>query len=500
MNSCSTGHLATSELVDLSLQAVANQENYGSVAQLSRQYNVHRRVVYAIRASAFACLAKAFSTPKASTTVNVTAGHVARCVIVLYMVGRCSIWSIVGMLPILLPGVKGCGFGTVQRLLVEAALKAQLFNSRMDLGGVKAIALDEMFSQGDPVLATIDLDTSLIVQLERRDQRTTEDWRQVLTSCKHQGLNPDVAVRDGGAAIAAGLAAVFPDVEQRDDNLHAQMGVTKVMRKVENRAYTLISRIDKTKRHLAKAEDQANSRPLRVAKLKADLLKATKHCDRLMTEHEELTRLWHRLRAALELVDVANNKLRDSREMQQELGAVATTLSSSKRGDSRKAGHYIKRRLKGLTSHADSVHAELEPLAEEFGQEAVVSAMVVLHLTERMKRWRTSSAKRERLAQLKAALAALKATGRDDEVPAAVHPVFYRRHRASSAIESMNAALRPHLIIRKRVTDGFLHLFQAYSNLRVRRWGRFKSTSAWGLLMGQPAGDWLTHLGYPPAH
>jgi len=64
----------------------------------------------------------------------------------------------------------------------------------------------------------------------------------------------------------------------------------------------------------------------------------------------------------------------------------------------------------------------------------------------------------------------------------------------------MNAALRPHLMIRKRVTDGFLHLFQTYSNLRVRRWGRFKSTSAWGLLMAQPAGDWLTHLGYPPAH
>ncbi len=140
----------------------------------------------------------------------------------------------------------------------------------------------------------------------------------MLASCKRQGLNPAVAVRDGGAATAAGLARLFPEAEQR--------------------------------------------------------------------------------------------------------------------GDSRNAGQYIERRLKGLTSYADRVHAELELLAEEFGQEAVVSAMVVLHLAGRMKRWRTSSAKRERLEQLKTARAALEATGRGDDVLSAVHPVFYRRHRASTSM------------------------------------------------------------------
>ena len=41
-----------------------------------------------------------------------------------------------------------------------------------------------------------------------------------------------------------------------------------------------------------------------------------------------------------------------------------------------------------------------------------------------------------------------------------------QRHRASSAIEGFNAALRPYLYVHKGVTQGFLELFRAYFNLR----------------------------------
>ena len=41
-------------------------------------------------------------------------------------------------------------YGTIQQMLVE-------FNAQVSLGGVEAGALDEMFSQGEPVLAGVDL-------------------------------------------------------------------------------------------------------------------------------------------------------------------------------------------------------------------------------------------------------------------------------------------------------------------------------------------------------
>ena len=67
------------------------------------------------------------------------------------------------------------------------------------------------------------------------------------------------------------------------------------------------------------------------------------------------------------------------------------------------------------------------------------------------------------------------------------------------AIEGFNAALRPFLYVHKGVTQGFLDLFRAYYNLRTRRWGRLKGTSAHQCLTGQTARDGLMLLGFPPS-
>ena len=93
-----------------------------------------------------------------------------------------------------------------------------------------------------------------------------------------------------------------------------------------------------------------------------------------------------------------------------------------------------------------------------------------------------------------------------DDAPAifqAVDLAMQKRHRASSAIEGFNAALRPFLYVHKGVTQGFLQLFQAHYNLRVRRWGRHKGTSAYEVVTGTRVDDWLAMLGYPasvPVH
>ena len=81
----------------------------------------------------------------------------------------------------------------------------------------------------------------------------------------------------------------------------------------------------------------------------------------------------------------------------------------------------------------------------------------------------------------------------------AVEAVLHQRHRASSAIEGFNAALRPYLYVHKGATQGFLDLFRAWFNLRTRRWGRHKGTSAHECLSGERVHDWLTLLGYPPS-
>lgn len=122
-------------------------------------------------------------------------------------------------------------------------------------------------------------------------------------------------------------------------------------------------------------------------------------------------------------------------------------------------------------------------------------------LAERARRCRNRAQREATQRHLAAAYVRIRQAGFSAEAVgqllAEVGVLLQRAHRASSAVESVNAALRTHLTIRKRTTAAFLQMYMAYANLRKRRWGCFKGTSAWGLLHGEPASDWMAQLGYP---
>jgi hypothetical protein len=54
-------------------------------------------------------------------------------------------------------------YGRIQSIAAEAEERAARFNAKGDLSGVRAGALDEMFSQGEPVLGGVDLDHGYFV-------------------------------------------------------------------------------------------------------------------------------------------------------------------------------------------------------------------------------------------------------------------------------------------------------------------------------------------------
>ena len=80
-----------------------------------------------------------------------------------------------------------------------------------------------------------------------------------------------------------------------------------------------------------------------------------------------------------------------------------------------------------------------------------------------------------------------------------IKALLEKRYRASSAIEGFNSVLRPYLYLRKGVSQNFLELFKAWYNLRIRRQGRYRGTSAHECISGQKVDDWLSMIGYPPS-
>ena len=67
----------------------------------------------------------------------------------------------------------------------------------MELSGIESAALDEMFSQGEPVLAGVDLDHDYLFGLKLSQMRDAQAWAGLLEAGKAQGLSLSVVVSPG---------------------------------------------------------------------------------------------------------------------------------------------------------------------------------------------------------------------------------------------------------------------------------------------------------------
>ena len=208
------------------------------------------------------------------------------------------------------------------------------------------------------------------------------------------------------------------------------------------------------------------------------------------------------LRGALECVDLHTGELLRPEHVQALIEGVALRIESLGVGECAKLAKYLRNRAPGLALAQKSVLPRLEALAEPWSAQAVSLACICWYLVRALPQascarpvsCAVSSSARRLRGHCKTSSAAASASLLD-----AIEAVLHQRHRASSAIEGFNAALRPYLYVHKGATQGFLDLFRAWFNLRTRRWGRHKGTSAHECLTGQRVHDWLTLLGCPPS-
>ena len=300
--------LTTSQKIECAATAVARQHEHGAKTALSEAYEISRPTVYAVGATAEAVLRSHFEAPLlggAGVEVRVDDAQLRRAVVALRVLAPNAIRPIEDLLPLLYPGVK-VSYGTIQAMLVEAEGRAARFNAQGSLEGVQAGALDELFSQGEPVLAGVDLDSGYLFGLSRSATRDGEAWAGVLREGQRQGLSLSVVVKDAARGIAAGVAEVFPDAEQRDDCFHVLYEMNRVRGRLERRAYAAIEREGEALGRLGKirARDKTHRR-----KAKCALRKARRQCAEAIDRFDAFEAARDTLRGALECVDVASGEL-----------------------------------------------------------------------------------------------------------------------------------------------------------------------------------------------
>jgi len=497
--------LPPSSAIDLAVSALAEQGRYGVVSTLARKHDVSRRTVYQLRGQANEALTSAFAAarieaPRGGFTWTLTKADIERTIVALRVVTPSSIRDIVAMLPI----VYGFSwsYGKVWSVLQRAEQQARAFLKLVDLAGVETVALDEMFSQGRPVFAGIDLDTKYLFQLEVRERRTGEAWAESLGLLRdEQGLTPKRVVKDAGSGLARGVQLCWTGIEERDDLFHAVYMMGKEAYHLERRAYAAIDKEEEMLRVRERAEDKTETETER-RRIGQHLRKARKNAARAIDRYDAFEAARQEARRVLDLTDPGSGRLRTSVEVVDVLTRVGDQMKALG-GRVGKVGRYLRNRAPGLGRYLDALGERLRAVTSEAGGPEAVEAMLRAYQASLdAGRGGSEAVRKRQKKELRAAtLNLLAATGQDPEhlrqVVAAVVPELTQRHRASSAIENLNSVLRPYLVVQKHAEQGFLDLFRFFWNAREREWGRGKGTSAYEQLTGVRVDDWLTLLGFP---
>ena len=486
--------------IPLVLAALTGQGDYGVVTQLAREHEVTRQRVYRLRDRGQAALeAEFFPVESYGLALQVTEADIERTIVSLRVVTPASLRDIEDVLPEIF-GVHW-SYGHIQQVVVQAEERARAWLSGLDLSAIDHVALDEMFSQGAPVLGGIDLDSGLLFALEGSPTRSGAEWGELLGALRHdQNLHPDVVVKDAGSGLASGVQRAWPGIEERDDLFHAVYELGKVATLLENKAYQTMQRIETLREDRGRARKEKKRRSLgqQIRLAEAALVRRIDRYDRFEVLRREAGQ-W------LQLTERGQGRLREPAAVTSALQRIAQQMKAIGTERIEKVATYLYNRSQGLTLYLSSLKTRLDAVSEDVGGEAVVDAVVRfwqarLEVEQGGPFWD----RRARQTELDQASQHLVEqvwpdVPRLNKAIQAVLPVLEERHRASSAIENLNSVLRPYLVVQKGVNQGFLDLFRFYWNTRKRRWGRHKGTSAVEVLQGQEHEHWLTLLGYPPS-
>lgn len=476
------------------LLKTADCQAFGDITRIAEQFELSRKTIYKVRDFVLGGLRDLLVQPDHALKIQVDDAQIKRTIVALTITAPNSIRAIEDLIPIIYPGVTR-SFGYIQGLQIEAQHNAEAFNRLVDLSRIFSIAIDEVFCQNNPVLVAIDLDYGFLTSLSLETHRDGPTWGRVLGEGKDKGMMPWHIVKDGATGMTKAVNDIFPDAEQRDDVFHALYIALKAVTKTEKRAYRLIDQEGSLIKALQKAKED-NIEALEEA-LKLMIVK----CDKGIARYEHAQSALRHLHQALRCVHTKVIDLMSPDAAQALLALSAYFFEQACHPACDTAARYINNRLEGLTLATVDFYENQLGLCELYPQDVVAHACYIGEYKRSLKKMSKQKQQdaRQRILEAHQYIEASLTKEKSDELVALAEWFLNKRHRASSAVEGFNALLRPYRYVRKGVSQGFLELFRAWHNLRTRRSGKHKGTSAYETLTGNKVDDWLTILGFPPS-
>lgn len=245
----------------------------GCITDISKKNNVTRKTVYSHVEKVTAVVDQMINKPdEVLFFIPVTWKWISMLIVLMFIVCKVSIRNIATFMKLAVD--IDISTGKISSILDAATDKAKIANDSYRLDQCHNSATDEIFHQGDPVLAAIDLDSQFCMELQYEDTRDHNAWGYHLLNMTGKGYNPTNNVMDGGSGMDKAFAEVLPTVNVRYDHFHVIQSIKDVSRFLKNKYESSVTQCVKASIKV----DKAKTKQLEQ-KQKYHLQQATKDMD-----------------------------------------------------------------------------------------------------------------------------------------------------------------------------------------------------------------------------
>ena len=435
-------------------------QQWGVITQLAREYLLSRTFVDLLASQVASAGAALFDRSSREARSSIEAARLPfTYALSLRLEGRCSLnamstimtrfglsWSSVGKLSETLHAMGGLLANTIT--LPPGTVRLVVFAS------------DELFAGAQPILITVDPQSSAILRLELTTKRQWEDWAQHWECLYENGCQALYLVCDGGQALAKAHKAALADLIRQPDTYHAVAHVLGAWEgRLEARAYAAITAEYKR----LKALDAARSEAVittRIERYEA----ACRQAEEAIARYDQCVYLYRIVRDQLHVFD-ATGQLRDRSDAEAEIATALELLDTLGNASLSKAVAKTRRALPDLLAYFEVARTVVIALIRELPVSPATFRHVCLahHWHKRGITAKTPETRRfceaaERQCLAQAAL--------DPQTTEAIVAHVYDRLdqvvQSSSLVECVNSILRPSLnTTRNQVTQELLNLIMS---------------------------------------
>src|SRR5256886_6885058 len=472
--------------IDMVRLAWLHRGIYGKMTQIAQEYHISRTFLYQLIWAADLQLETLFSDQKP----HIENPHplFEPFILLLRLEGKCSLPSLSAILKYFQYQPNSVGYLSECFQHYGAALPSTL---SMAAHTVAFYLSDEIFARHQPILVTIDAQSTAILKIQLASERSAETWEAHFDALSEHHFHSIGMASERGRGLVAGYHAACQDARWVCDRFHAFRDLFDRRRQLDRQAYAAIAKEDEAVHtfHHAKSEAHLHKR-----------LQHYEHahhaCEQAIARYDQLDLLLHLLRDALHLCSPFG-RLRTVAGVRAELPLLLSLIEEIDDAVLPKLLPPIRSHLDEILApfeQAESMHGELLALVPQQILDALVLAWHHEHLSYQ------SHAKQKRSHQhvsqqwldfaeglLDNQFAPLKAAG-FEELEFIVAD--------ASLVEMVNSFIRPYLnSFKSQITQETLNLIMFYHNHRRYKSGKRQGKAPIELLTGEALdADWVALL------